>query len=256
MQYTILPIDLDKFHTYLSDSDISPETVKKYVRDIRRLGSYLANQSFSLTQSALDAYIDSLQKDGYSIRSINSAIAGIRAFCRFIGRNDLECKSFNVRRKSNLDEQMRLSVDEYMTLIHTAQENENYALAWLIQIFGTTQIRVNELQFLTVEALEEGVLHVMRAGAVYDIYLSEDLIEGLLFYADDKGIERGMIFTTRSGAPMDRRNIWRALKQLAEQAGVDESKVSLQNLKRQLALPKVFSGEANGKKGFVSNDNP
>ena len=226
--------DLEQFHSYLSTTGKNLETVKKYVRDIRRMSSYLAEHALSFTQSALDKYISDLQREGYSVRSVNSAIASIRSFCRFAGREDMQCKSLRVRRKNKLEEQMCLTAEEYMTLIRTAQENENYALAWLIQIFSTTPIRVNELQYLTMDALEEGVVHVIRAGDVYDIYLPEDLIEGLFFYADYKGITDGVIFTARTGAVMDRRNIWRALKQLAQQAGVDAAKVSPQNLKRQL----------------------
>lgn len=234
MTQAITSTDLEQFHTYLSTSGKNLETVKKYVRDIRRMSSYLAEHALSFTQSALDEYISNLQQEGYSVRSVNCAIASIRSFCRFAGREDVQCKSLRVRRRNNLDEQMCLTAEEYMTLIHTAEENDNYALAWLIQIFSTTQIRLNELQYLTMDALEEGVVHVMRAGEVYDIYLPEDLIEGLFFYADYKGVEDGVLFTTRTGAVMDRRNIWRALKQLAEQAGVDAAKVSPQNLKRQL----------------------
>lgn len=234
MTLTITPNDIDQFYTYLSSAEKGEETIKKYIRDIRRLGAYLDSHSLSVSQSALDAYILNLQEEGYSIRSVNSVIASIHSFCRFMGREDLHCKSLRVRRKNNLDEQMSLTSDEYMLLLHTAEKNKNYALAWLIQIFSTTQIRLNELRYLTMEALEEGVVHVLRAGENYDIYLPEDLIEGLLFYADYKGIEDGMIFTTRSGDAVDRRNIWRDLKQLAEQSGVDAAKVNPQNLKRQL----------------------
>lgn len=147
MTFTITSIDLEQFHTYLSSSGKNLETVKKYVRDITRLSSYLSEHSITFTQFALDEYIESLRQHGYSIRSINSVIASIRSFCRFAGREDLQCKSFNVRRKNNLDEQMCLTSEEYMTLIHTAEDNRSYALAWLIQIFSTTQIRLNELQY-------------------------------------------------------------------------------------------------------------
>ena len=44
-----------------------------------------------------------------------------------------------------------------------------------------------------------------------------------------------MVFTTRTGKPLDRSNIWREMKALCERAGVDPRKVFPHNLRHLFA---------------------
>ena len=75
--------------------------------------------------------------------------------------------------------QTHLTVEEYDTLLRRAVEQKNYRLVLLIQIFASTDIRINELQYLTVYSLDEGGMTVPRAGEPYEILLPQDLIGDL-----------------------------------------------------------------------------
>ena len=99
---------------------------------------------------------------------------------------------------------------------------------------GGTELRISELGNLTVEAVQDGFVPVLRAGEEYDIYLPELLLQGLEEYIAHQGLQTGVIFRTSSGNVIDRGYIWRQMKLLAERAGVDQEKVYPQNLKRQL----------------------
>lgn len=250
MTHSLTPSDIKQFQSYLMDSNIKLNTAKKYVRDVNKLAHFLSDQTQILSQSSLDAFLKSLPDAGYEARSINSIIASIKSYCKYAGRTDLHCKSLNIRKKCSQDIQARLTEEEYEALLHTALEQENYRLVLLIQIFALTDIRMNELQYLTVEALEEGVVTVPRAGEPYEVLLPQDLIGDLYEYIDYQEISDGIIFCTKKGTALDRSYIWRQMKELAVEAQVDPDKVYPQNLKRQLVRSHFtidYQGEGNNQ---------
>lgn len=242
--------DIQHFQSALMNSGIKLNTIKKYVRDIKKLESYLSEHSQLLSQSSLDSFLKSLSTDGYGVRSINSIIASIKSYCRYAGLTDLECKSLNIRKKNNKDNQMRLTEGEYEALLRTALNNENYRQVLLIQIFAITEIRINELQYLTVEALHNGFVIVPRVRETYEIFLPAELISDLYAYIEFYNIDKGIIFCTKKGTVLDRSYIWKQLKELALEAKVSPEKVYPQNLKRQLVREHFsienLSGETTG----------
>ena len=104
----------------------------------------------------------------------------------------------------------------------------------LIQVLGNTDIRLNELQYLTTHSLEMGKITVMRNREEYNIRIPDDLLDGLYKYIEHEEIITGVIFCTRKGTPLERSNIWRLINKLAVDAGVNPDKVYPQNLKQQL----------------------
>lgn len=232
--YSITPTDISNFESYLVRSDKNINTIKKYVRDIMRFRTFLLEKQKEFTQAATDEYLQSLIDAGYEIRSVNSVIAGIKSFCKFLGRTDIYCKSLKIRKKDNQERLIRLTLEEYKRLIDAALERKDYRMVQLIQVLGGTELRISELCCLTVEAVQDGVVTVIRAGEEYDIYLPEMLLEGLEKYITHLGMHTGVIFQTSGGNVIDRGYIWRQMKLLAEKAGVDPEKVYPQNLKRQL----------------------
>jgi site-specific recombinase XerD len=57
----------------------------------------------------------------------------------------------------------------------------------------------------------------------------------LLNYAKRRKIAAGAIFVTRTGRPLNRSNIWAAMKKLCHAADVKSSKVFLHNLRKLFA---------------------
>ena len=62
----------------------------------------------------------------------------------------------------------------------------------------------------------------------------------MLRYAAEQNIKSGMIFITRTGKPISRTNVWREMKALCEEAGVNPQKVFPHNLRHLFA--RVFYG--------------
>ena len=109
---------------------------------------------------------------------------------------------------------------EYEKLIATAKENGNLRLAMIIEIIGSTGMRISELAAVTVEAVKIGKISISCKGKHREIYLVHKLKMKLLDYCKKKNIKSGVVFITRNGNPVDRSNIWTEMKKVAEKAGV------------------------------------
>ena len=58
----------------------------------------------------------------------------------------------------------------------------------------------------------------------------------LLSYVKEMGITEGHIFRTRTGRPVDRSNIWKEMKRLCGETGVECTKVFPHNLRKLFAI--------------------
>lgn len=233
MKNKITNTDINNFKEFLTKENKSKTTIDKYIHDIKQFNTFLSNNMFSLSQSHADAYIETLKKTDYSISSINTIISCINTFCNYIERNDIHC--INIKKtKTESSYSDLLTADEYNKLLKTAINNNDYKLAMLIQVLGNTDIRLNELQYLTTHSLEMGKITVMRNSKEYNIRIPDDLLDGLYKYIEHEEIITGVIFCTRKGTPLERSNVWRLIKKLAVDAGINPDKVYPQNLKQQL----------------------
>ena len=92
----------------------------------------------------------------------------------------------------------------------------------------------------TFEAVKRGEAVVSLKGKTRSVFIVKELRKKLLRYAAEQGIQSGSIFITRTGKPISRTNIWREMKGLCEQAGVNPKKVFPHNLRHLFA--RVFYG--------------
>lgn len=96
------------------------------------------------------------------------------------------------------------------------------------------------MQYITVEAVKCGEATVSLKGKTRLVFIVKELQKKLLRYATDQNIKSGMIFVTRTGKPLSRTNIWREMKALCNEAGVNPQKVFPHNLRHLFA--RVFYG--------------
>ncbi len=128
-------------------------------------------------------------------------------------------------------EKRELGQAEYARLCRAAERRRNRRLCLLLQTICGTGIRVGELTFVTVEAVRAGEVAVSCKGKVRRVLLVRALREKLLRYAADIGAVEGPVFRTRTGRPLHRTNIWREMKALCGEAGVEPQKVFPHNLR-------------------------
>lgn len=221
------------FAVYLKSEEKSENTVEKYIRDVRAFAAYVGESD--ITKETVIAYKNKLISDNYAVRSINSMLASINSLLSFLGWADLKVKTIKLQRQIYCPEEKELTKAEYMQLVHTAKQKGNERLNLLIQTICGTGIRVSELQYITVEAIRGGEAVVSLKGKTRSVFIVRELQKKLLRYAAEQKITTGAIFITRNGKPMSRTNIWREMKNLCVQAGVNPQKVFPHNLRHLFA---------------------
>ena len=229
---------IDCFKKYLREEEKSENTIEKYLRDVRAFAAYLSG--IEVTKETVIAYKSRLLAENYAVRSINSILASVNSLFAFLGWTDCKVKSIKLQRQVYCPEEKELTKAEYTRLVNTAKQKGNERLNLILQTICGTGIRVSELQYITVEAIKNGEAVVSLKGKTRTIFIVRELQKKLLRYAAEQGITSGTIFITRTGRPMSRTNIWREMKGLCEQAGVNPQKVFPHNLRHLFA--RIFYG--------------
>ena len=221
------------FAVYLKSEEKSENTIEKYMRDVRAFCAYVGEAE--MTKETVIAYKNKLLSENYAARSVNSVLASINSLLSFLGWADLKVKSIKLQRQIYCPEEKELTKAEYIRLVNTAKQKGNERLNLLIQTICGTGIRVSELQYITVEAVKCNEAVVSLKGKTRSVFIVRDLQKKLLRYAAEQKISSGAIFITRSGKPMSRTNIWREMKSLCVEAGVNPQKVFPHNLRHLFA---------------------
>lgn len=234
MKGKILTEEMAKaFEKYLRREEKSDNTVKKYLRDMRAFAAYL--NGAEVTKETVITFKSKLLGESYSVRSINSMLASLNGLFSFLGREDCRVKSVKLQRQIYCPEEKELTKAEYMRLVDTAKQKGNERLNLILQTICGTGIRVSELQYITVEAVKNREATVSLKGKTRSVFLVKELRKKLIRYAAKQNIQSGAVFITRTGKPMNRTNIWREMKGLCKQAGVNPKKVFPHNLRHLFA---------------------
>ncbi len=233
MEKVLTKDDIKAFCDWLKAEEKSESTVEKYIRDVSAFMGYLAGAS--VTKERVIAYKNKLVSENYAVRSINSMIASLNSLFSFLGWHDCRVKSMKVQSQVYCPEEKELTKADYIRLCQAAEKRGHKRLSLLLQTICGTGIRVSELKFITVEAAKRGEATVSLKGKTRKVFIVKALKQKLLRYAAEKKITSGAIFITRGGRPMSRTNIWREMKNLCKEAGVNEAKVFPHNLRHLFA---------------------
>lgn len=228
---------ISDFKEYLILEERSGATVEKYIRDVKAFSAFV--NGAEITKEVVIEYKKYLQ-DSYAVRSINSMLASINSLFAFLGWQELKVKSIKLQQQIYCPEERELTKAEYTRLCRAAKHKHNERLNLILQTICGTGIRVSELRFITVEAARHGEATVSCKAKTRSVFIVKELQKKLLRYAAEQGIKSGMIFVTRTGKPISRTNIWREMKALCNEAGVNPQKVFPHNLRHLFA--RVFYG--------------
>ena len=222
---------IQKFSDHLIREEKSNATCEKYIRDVHGFRMFAGSRQ--VTKELVMAWKKKLIEQGYAVRSVNSMLASANSFLDFLGWHDCKVKSIRLQHQTYCAEEKELTKAEYLRLLSAAGKNEQLRL--VLQTICGTGIRVSELRYFTVEAIRRGEVTVDCKNKTRTILVPGKLKNILLKYAKRMGITAGTIFVTRTGKPLNRSNIWAAMKKLCESAGVKASKVFPHNLRKLFA---------------------
>lgn len=224
---------IQKFREYLISEEKSEATVKKYIRDVKAFYKVYEKEENMTREIALQ--YKSIIAGRYQPASVNSMLASINGYFRFMGWNDCTVKPLKMQRDIFCAEEKVLSREEYIRLLKTAVKKGKKRLSFVIETICASGIRVSELMYVTVEAVLKGSVTVKCKGKSRKIFLPHKLCMKLKQYIREQKIEKGSIFITKNGNPLDRSNIWAEMKALSREAGIDPEKVFPHNLRHLFA---------------------
>lgn len=220
------------YSQYLRTEERSSGTIEKYLRDIRAFARWLGDRP--ITKECLHEWKDYLQENHYAPVTINSMLAPLNSLFRFLGW-DYRIKFLKIQRKVFREVNRELSRGEYDRLLETAKAQGKERLALLMETICATGIRVSEVRYITVEAVQCGRANVSLKGKNRVILIPAKLCRKLLKYARKQKTVTGEIFLTNDGKSLHRCRIWAEMKRLCNAAGVEPSKVFPHNLRHLFA---------------------
>lgn len=223
---------INNFKIYLYEEERSENTIEKYMRDIRFFREWL--QDRCVDKSVVIEYKKELCKR-YAVKSVNSILSSLNAFFVFMGWYDLKVKTLKIQRRIFADKSKELSKAEYERLLAAAKDKKNEWLYYLMQTIASTGLRVSEIKYVTVSAVNKGQAVINCKGKIRQIFLPKRLCQMLKEYIKSRNIKSGAVFVSKKGGPLDRSNIWKMLKALCEAAGVSKDKVFPHNFRHLFA---------------------
>lgn len=232
MERYIRQEQVTQFKDRLIEDEKSAATIQKYIRDLKRFLKFADGEC--VTKELTIRYKQYL-KENYKLSSVNSMLAAVNRFFKEMKWFDCVVKAFKVQRQAFRLSSRELTKAEYYQLLKAAKEQNRMRLYLLMQTICATGIRVSELQFITVQAIQTGRAVVSLKGKTRTVLLPSALCKELKSYVRSMDMKAGSIFVTRNGRPMDRSNILHDMKALCENAGVDRSKVFPHNLRHLFA---------------------
>lgn len=225
---------LESYREYLYEEEKAKQTIEKYMCDLKKLMEYAGDRN--ITKELMISYKEYLlYEKQYKVTSINSFLVAANRFFEYMEWYEIRIKTLKVQTEIFCMEEKELSKKEYKKLVETAKREKKYRLAMILQTICSTGIRVSELTALTVACVRKGVMEVSNKGKIRKVLLPEQLRKQLLIYIAETEIKCGVVFRTKSGKPINRRNVWRDMKVLCKSAGIKDSKVFPHNLRHLFA---------------------
>lgn len=218
---------------YLKQEERTPATLEKYLRDVRAFSLWLDGEA--VTREAVTGWKDRLLAERRAPSTVNTALSALNGLFRFLGWEGCRARFVKVQRRLFRDPARELTRPDYDRLIATARELGKERLALVMETICATGVRVSELRYLTVEAVQRGRAEISLKGKIRTILIPTKLRRKLLKYAKKNKTASGEIFLTGNGKSLSRRQIWAEMKRLCLRAGVEPSRVFPHNLRHLFA---------------------
>ena len=233
MEYPQRQNALYTYRTWLVHREYSPATIEKYTHVLARFFQESRLEG-DPTKEDIAAWRDGLAQS-YPAASVNAMLAAVNGYQEFRERPQEKAKPLKRQRRAFREEKRELSREEYMRLLDAARNSGSKRTLLLLQTLCATGIRVSELRAITVEAVCRGRACIQCKGKCREILLPAALCSRLKRWCGRQRIHSGPVFLSRRGNPLDGVTVWKLMKALCAQAGVDPQKVFPHNLRHLFA---------------------
>ena len=220
-EVTLTPESIDGYLEHLRSVGRVQGTLDSYRRKIGRLYQTLPEEDKSIRQDTLPWWREKLAEEGYSAAGINQFVIVVNGYLGYMGARELQVTD---RLESAEEPQLELTRSEYLRLLSAARSLDREQAYLLVKVFGNSDLPVQELSRLTVEAARGGMISISRRCSKEIIRFPGTVCRELLDYAERQGIRSGPIFLTRAGKLIDRTYAAQSIRRLCPAAQVAEEK--------------------------------
>lgn len=228
----IISEKIKEFESYLKENERTNNTIEKYIRDITAFAEWM--KGTEMTKELVLEYKAYISQK-YAVASVNSMLSSLNSFFDFAELPQYKVKTIKMQRTIFADERKELTKQEYEKLLSTAKDRGQHRLYMVMQTICALGLRVSELQYITVSAVRQGYARIDCKGKMRTVLMPRAICKMLTKYIKKNKITSGSVFITKNGKPLDRSNIWSAMKALCKEAGVSEEKVFPHNLRHLFA---------------------
>lgn len=225
----LTPENINGYLEHLRSAGRVQGTLDSYRRKIRRLYQALPEDGKSIRRDTLPWWREKLVEEGRSPAGINQFVIAVNGYLEYMGAREFQVVD---KLDAVADPQPELTRGEYLRLLSAARSLGREQVYLLVKLFGNTDLPVQELEHVTVEAVQAGMLSVNYSCSKEIIRFPGCLCRELLEYAKARGIRSGPIFLTRNGRPIDRTNVTVSIRRLCSAARIAEEKGSPRCLRK------------------------
>ena len=207
--------DIEAYKQDLRLAEKREKTITQYEGYILEFIEYAGIESKEdIKKEDLIKYKEYMQEN-YKPNTTNIKITILNAFITFIGLdNSYKLKRLKKQQKATLENV--LTQNDYERLLRIAEARNKVTMYYLMETLAEIGIRISELQYITVEAVKKGVAVFDSKGTVErKAFINKKLQKELLKYCKEKGIEKGIIFVSRNGNPLDEAYVYKEIQWIA-----------------------------------------
>jgi integrase/recombinase XerD len=250
---------LQEFITYMTEvKNASVNTCLSYKNDLTKLVNYMYKQNITeedkISETSLNSYVLTLEKEGLSPATVSRNIASIKAFILYLIKHGKMKHDPTERMKSPKIEKKphtSLSTEEVNGLLEQPNINTIKGMRdkAMLELLYATGIRVTELISIKMEDLNLKNRFLKCANAK-----KERLIPfgNMAMHALENYFSLGrpslvgtvnteFLFTNLSGEPMSRQGFWKILKSYGKNAGIS-MEITPQILRNSFAAHMIENG--------------
>ena len=226
---------LTNYEAFLREKERSSATIEKYTHALTDFIEWANTGVESITKELTLKWKAHLMESDYVAVTINCMLSALNGFLHFLGLDNCCVAFLKVQRRLFREETKELTRAEFHRLTKAAREKGDKKVELLLETICATGIRVSEVQYITVEAVEQGQTDIALKGKIRTILIPKKLRHKLKAFAQEQNISSGEIFLNTKGGSLSRSRIWDMMKRLCDEAGIEQSKVFPHNLRHLFA---------------------
>lgn len=226
--------NINEFLETLTLEEKSTATLNRYSSNLRKLLKFFKDNNLTtIDKQGLIIFKEFLVKN-HKPNTVNLCISLNNRYFKWLGHEDLHLDTLKIQTTTSLNDIM--SKSDYDRMLRYAKKLNKDKMYLIMRTLACTGIRIDELKYITVEAIKAGKTQITNKSKIRNVILIPTLTKELKKFCLDNNISSGIIFHGRDeNRLIDKAYIWRELQYIAGQARVKKSKIHPHNFRHLFA---------------------